>query len=205
MPQLLEGNGSTESAGSGANHCNGFAGVGCGGFLLAGGIVHLHRKALQPSDAHCLSADGTGALALALLLLGAQPGAELRQGGCGGNQLISPLVVLLPNLLNEVRHGHACGTVDGAPLSGTAQAAACLPGGFLGGIGFLDFLEGGQPLLHGKHRVLGAFSGHVGVFYRNKYGIIWHKHSRHLLIFLPCRQGKRSYCRLRCSWTPLPR
>ena len=172
IPQPL---GHAQAAGSGTDHGHLLAGS-LGHDVLGVFIVPLHHEALQSADAHRLRTDAAGAVALALLLLGAKPGAELRQCGRRGDEFIGTLVVLFPDLLDKLRHRHSGRTFLGAPTGRTAQAAGCLKQGLLLGIGLLHLLEGGQPLRHGQALIFRAFPHHVGVFHRDKYSIIWHKH-----------------------------
>ena len=70
------------------------------------------HEPLQAADAHGIALLAPDAVLLTLALLGADPAADGRQGGSGGDNLIGGLKVPLGHLLDELRdmyHHRAAG------------------------------------------------------------------------------------------------
>ena len=102
-------------------------GLGLGGSLGAVGVVPVGHKTLQTADTHGVALLAADAVHLALGLLRADAAAHGGQGAGLMDHLISALIVLLHDLLDELRDAHVDGTAVHAEMVLAVEAA----GGFV--------------------------------------------------------------------------
>ena len=111
------------------------------GDLIGVGGVPVGHEPLQTADTHALTLDAADALALALILLGADAAADGGQGVGGGDDLVGFLKLARGDPIDELGDADVHRAALHAQGLLALQAALCLVHGDLGGVAQSDFFK----------------------------------------------------------------